>query len=145
MLSRGIISKFVKVFLLLGFIHMAMGLDDMSSYYSVYKTAKFNYPIEKDIISNLKSATPDDIKSGGFIKFKVSLYFDESKLQAEMSVKEDVIRHIIILAVSGFEASALQTSSGKKELADFIVANVNAILTAGQIRGVAFGDFVIQS
>lgn len=139
MLLRGTISKLIMIFSLLGFMHA----DDIKVYYNVYKTAKYNYLLG-DIVSNLKFATPDDIRSGGFIKFNTTLYFDESKLQGEVSAKEDIIRYIIILAVSEFDVNTLQSSSGKKELADSIVANVNLTLTTGQIRGVAFGDFVIQ-
>ncbi|RDU73808.1 hypothetical protein CQA66_01085 [Helicobacter aurati] len=143
-LLRKVLIKTISFFIVLGLLSIASYANDMSSYYGVYKNAKQRYLIEKEFTTNLKLTTPDDIKSGGFTKFKVTLLFDEKNIEKEIEAKIDIIRSIIVATVNGFEATTMQSSSGRKEVIDAIVAGINAILTTGQIQGAAFGDLVVQ-
>ena len=132
---------FRKLFVLLAGLALSLAI---ANDYAPFQNSKFSYPIEKSFATNLKPANPDDIRSGGYVKFGATILYDDKSLAKELESKIDIIRSIFLDSISGFYGVDLQQSSGRAKLAGVITASVNAILTEGKINTVAFSEFVMQ-
>lgn len=101
-------------------------------------------PLEKDFIVNLKSPNPDNLREGGFAKFKVTLLLSDKNTVKEIDAKLDIVRNVITDVTSGYSGAELQSRQGKAKLANGIVASLNSVLTDGKIAAVVFPDFILQ-
>ena len=100
--------------------------------------------IEKEFVTILKPQNPDDVKTGGYAKFRVTLLSNDKAVLKELETKMDIVRSIILDVISGFMAVELQSPQGRAKFANVATTSINAILTDGNVLGMAFGDFVIQ-
>ncbi|RDU63585.1 hypothetical protein CQA53_08440 [Helicobacter didelphidarum] len=132
-----------KLFITLLCVIAYIYADEANPYYGVYQ-AKVSMPIEKEFIANLKPQNPDNPRTGGYAKFKVTLLFNDKSALKELEVKMDIVRSIINDVVSGFMANDLQSAQGRAKFAMTATTSINAILTSSSIDGIAFPDFVIQ-
>lgn len=132
---------FFIILLILGF---GVANADESSYYSILKNSKHSYPVDKNFIVMLKPTNPDDLRSAGYIKFTVSILYNDKSVSKELDAKIDIVRSVIIDTVSGFAKTDLQGQDGKIKLTMAITASINAILTDSSVDGVAFPEYIIQ-
>ena len=139
---KGYVMKRLFMMLLLCFI-FAKAADE-NSYYRVYRDAKLRMEIEKEFVTILKPQNPDDVKTGGYEKFRVTLLSNDKAVLKELETKMDIVRSIILDVISGFMAVELQSPQGRAKFANVATTSINAILTDGNVLGMAFGDFVIQ-
>lgn len=139
---KGYVMKRLFMMLLLCFI-FAKAADE-NSYYRVYRDAKLRMEIEKEFVTILKPQNPDDVKTGGYAKFRVTLLSNDKAVLKELETKMDIVRSIILDVISGFMAVELQSPQGRAKFANVATTSINAILTDGNVLGMAFGDFVIQ-
>lgn len=119
--------------------------DISSDYYASLKNAKFQIPIEKEFILNLKPDNPDNVRGGGYLKFNVTIVTDDKGATKEIEAKVDIIRSLIIDVTTGFSVIEMQGSAGRIKCAMTISSSINAILTDSKIDGVVFGNFTVQS
>lgn len=112
--------------------------------YAIFAQSEKSLPIEKEFIVSLKPSNPDNPRSGGYAKFRVTLLYNDKGVSKELEAKMDIVRHVINDTTSGFLANDLQGSQGRCKLAMTATASINAILTEGAINGLTFSDFVIQ-
>lgn len=131
-------------FLLLCVFSFNATYADENAYYAIYRNAEHLYPIEKDFIVMLKPTNPDDLRSAGYIKLRISIITNDKSAAKELDAKTDIVRSVIIDTISGFVKTDLQGQSGKAKLAMALTASINAILSDSSISGVTFPDFVIQ-
>lgn len=109
-----------------------------------YKNPRAIQPLEKEFVINLKSPNPDDMREGGYAKFKATLLLDDKHTVKEVEAKLDIVRNVITDVTSGFSASELQTSQGRHKLANNVATSLNAVLTDGKVSAVVFPDFMLQ-
>ncbi|MWV61899.1 hypothetical protein DCO58_07105 [Helicobacter saguini] len=101
-------------------------------------------PLEKDFIVNLKSPNPDNMREGGFVKFKATLLLADKHTVKEVDAKLDIIRNVITDVASSFTASELQSAQGRQKFASAATNSVNSVLTDGHVAAIVFPDFVLQ-
>ncbi|RDU63589.1 hypothetical protein CQA53_08450 [Helicobacter didelphidarum] len=109
-----------------------------------YKNPAAIQPIEKDFVINLKSPNPDNMREGGFVKFKATLLLGDKNTVKEIDAKVDVVRSVITDATSAFTGVELQSAQGRQKLANSIVSSLNSVLTDGKVAAIVFPDFVLQ-
>lgn len=133
-----------KVLGLIFLLFMFAYAEGESVNYAMYRDAKFSLPIEKEFITNLKPSNPDDLRTGGYAKFRATLLYNDKGASKELEHKMDIIRSVILDVVSGFSAQDLVAKSGRDKFASTATASINAILTDSNIIGMTFGDIVVQ-
>ena len=139
---KGYVMKKIFMMLLLCFIFVKAA--DENAHYGVYRDAKLRMEIEKEFITNLKPQNPDDVRTGGYAKFRATLLSNDKAVLKELETKMDIVRSIILDVISGFMAVELQSPQGRAKFANVATTSINAILTDGNVLGMVFGDFVIQ-
>lgn len=132
---------FFLFFILSGFLFAD---EQGNACYAIFASSEKTLPIEKEFIVSLKPVNPDNVRSGGYSKFRATLLFNDKHVAKELEMKMDIVRHVINDTISGFLASDLQGSQGRCKLALTATASINAILTDGTINGITFSDFVVQ-
>ncbi len=112
--------------------------------YGIYRNASNLFPIEKEFIVMLKPTNPDNLATSGYIKFRATIIAGDKSAFKELEAKADIVRSVVIDAVSGYLAMDLQGTQGRQKLGAELTASVNAVLTDSSIVGFAFPDIVIQ-
>jgi len=97
------------------------------------------YPL-KPFTVNLRTASGKDV----YLKATLTLELDDKLLSKELDAKNAVIRDNIIMILSNQTAQSITSDMGKSKICKKIKANLNSILTDGQIRNVYIVNFVIQ-
>lgn len=97
------------------------------------------YPL-KPFTVNLRTASAKDV----YLKATLTLELDDKLLSKELDAKNAVIRDNIIMILSNQTAQSITSDMGKSKICKKIKANLNSILTDGQIRNVYIVNFVIQ-
>ncbi len=97
------------------------------------------YPL-KPFTVNLRTASGKDV----YLKATLTLELDDKLLSKELDAKNAVIRDNIIMILSKQTAEGITSDMGKSKICKKIKANLNSILTDGQIRNVYIVNFVIQ-
>ena len=97
------------------------------------------YPL-KPFTVNLRTASGKDV----YLKATLTLELDDKLLSKELDAKNAVIRDNIIMILSNQTAQSITSDMGKSKICKKIKANLNTILTDGQIRNVYIVNFVIQ-
>lgn len=101
-------------------------------------------PLEKDFIVNLKSPNPDNMREGGYVKFKATLLLADKHTVKEIEAKLDIVRNVITDVASSFTASELQSAQGRQKLGAMATNSINSVLTDGHVAAIVFPDFVLQ-
>lgn len=101
-------------------------------------------PLEKDFVVNLKSPNPDNMREGGYAKFKATLILGDKNTVKEIEAKLDIVRNVITDVASSFSAAELQSAQGKQKFASTATNSINSVLTDGHVAAIVFPDFVLQ-
>ena len=98
------------------------------------------YPL-KPFTVNLRTASG---KKDVYLKATLTLELDYKALSKELDAKNAIIRDNIMMILSNQTAQSITSDMGKSKICKKIKANLNSILTDGQIRNVYIVNFVIQ-
>lgn len=84
-----------------------------------------------------------DTGSRRYIKTKIFLGFEDSKLSKELDTKKATIRDVVNAILYSKKASDLD-EKGLTSLKSEIVEKVNKVLTTGQVKSVYYYDILLQ-
>ena len=97
------------------------------------------YPLDQFIVNLMSSGS-----GKRYLKTSIALELSIAKLQAELDIKRDVLRDVIITILSSKTLEEVQTVRGKQALREEITERLNEFLVDGRISNVFFTEFVVQ-
>lgn len=79
-----------------------------------------------------------------YLKVGLTLELGSEQLSETIKKREPMIRDAIITLTSSLSFQEIRTTSGKGALREQIIAKLNGLLGANQVRNVYFNEFVVQ-
>lgn len=116
-------------------------LEQVEPYYDNVRFSKNVMSLVK-MTANLRPS--ENSSNNPMITFEIVIQGVSNDPIVEIKDREAEFRDLILRVTEDYSYDELETSTGKQQLSDTILAKVNANLTNGQVRKVYYKNFVIK-